>query len=249
MRLAFLIEGIYGPIPAWHHRDCFFKTHPDMVKQLEDLAGWKNIEEEDREDLKQRIASAHDGPHAGESSSSKSKTTSADVKPVKDLDHDKKIAEESVPVVDKATSERQRQQSQRQWEIKDWLTDELDQFTLKEGKAALHQILDANGYHLGERSEHTLKDVLVDALTFGVPELCASCKQSRLVWDTPGGKYVCPVAEAWGQCTQTAQADEVEHTPAAIPKDFPLRGIAKFGKKPLLKRVTTKRVPRGKGRC
>jgi hypothetical protein len=223
LRLAFLIQGPYGPVPAWHHVNCFFEMYPEVPQTVEDFAGLVSLKDEDQQDLRQRIRALN-----------KENARQLDKEQADEVLVSEKT---NNPPVD---PELLRKQSDALWTVKDGLETVLEEYSNKERKDVLGEILQQNGYALAERSEHTLFDVLSDALCFGRAEQCDRCKQSRLTWDVVRQCYRCPVTEAWGDCGTEKSCSDVQLDTvnlAHIPEGVDAKELKALQQHPLVKRT------------
>lgn len=200
LRLAFLVDGPYGPVPAWHHAECFFEHHSPMVHVLEDFAQWASLTEEDQQRIRNHIQLSEGNAHA----------------------------DKQTPLVAVGEVEERllHQQTDQVWEVKDVLEETLDTLNNKDRKSFLQQQLQSEGFKVEGRSEQTMFDLLADCLCFGKTETCKHCAQSRLVWDQLRQLYHCPIVQGirlllstyligidWGACGFELELDAAQLSP------------------------------------
>jgi poly [ADP-ribose] polymerase len=185
LRLSFSVEGPYGPVPAWHHVDCFFPEHRAKCASAKDFSGWKQLEPADQQLLEQKMIQQQQssmqlpgdentpGDGAVEQGSSSSKR------------HQQ--------AEDRRLQTQLRAQSQAFWAVKDQLKTCLMDYSVKHRRQILQEALEANQIRLADDAhESDMLDVLADAITFGRGELCSECQQSRLIWQQDNLAYTCP---------------------------------------------------------
>ena len=133
-----------------------------MLSTVEDLSGWKALEEEDLLELKDRIAKT---PSSAEPTVVKKEP----------LDSSKaafKSKKKATTAVDDTNA--LREQTQFIWSKKDWLHEQLAGYSAKASKQLLVEIFHTSPCMLDSKSVAELVDALVDYLCFGVPKMVCS---------------------------------------------------------------------------
>lgn len=222
-RLSFLMDsgGPYGPAPAWHHVECFFKYHPEKGQCIEDFSGWENLEAFDIEDLRERFKQKL--PSSAKAGISKDSSSPND-------------AESLQKSTSKADERRMKSQTKRFWQIRDGLSNSLLGSTT-ENKEALNHFLKHNDIFIGNMSESDMIDLVADTLCFGVTEMCPECCKSRLIWKSAKSKYVCPTHLAWGSCAHTFLPGKTKLKLAKVPKNSTVKYLKQFKSKSVVPRL------------
>ena len=198
VRMGFLVDGLYGPQPGWHHVDCYVEHRPENCVAVENFNGYRLLAEDDLEMVRQKLESVN--KHADKSAKPAAvHTVTAD-----DL-HAHKVGRQEQKLL--------KQQNEELWKCKD----QIKEMNLRSNE--LKQILHDNGITADHLRPAELLDALADVAYFGLAPKCTECNQSRFIWDQRKQKYTCPTMTEWGHCAgvfddfETAEFEEAMEIP------------------------------------
>ncbi|XP_035211532.1 poly [ADP-ribose] polymerase 1-like [Stegodyphus dumicola] len=180
----------YGPIPRWHHADCFVKERQtlEFTDDAETLPGFNALSDEDKEIIKGKL------PPLGVKRKSETKLP---------------VSEKKSKKADKKEDEVLKAQNKLLYDMRDKLQANLS-------KKDLIALLEYNGQHIS-KGESSLLDHLSDCLIFGALKLCPECKNSKPRYKFDGYHCSGDVTE-WTKCQYVTKSPEREMF--KIPKEF-----------------------------
>ncbi|KAI3634006.1 hypothetical protein MIR68_007610 [Amoeboaphelidium protococcarum] len=206
VRLSFLMDngGPYGPIPAWHHVECFLEHHPTKCQSVEDFEGWKGLADDDIQLLKDQFSNINNGDNKVKVGTDQVKADSSDTQKYQNANL---IKDQS-----KDLQNMLKVQNEVMWKVKDILKKALS-------KAGLQMVLQHNGLENLSGSFQGLVDRVTDILCFGVPQQCPECGHNCLEYDAHTQQYRCHHHDAWSACSHLMPVSLINLHKAKLPEE------------------------------